>query len=137
MSLDTTEKLIEDFRQGKIVVLMDDEDRENEGDLMMAASLARPEDINFMARYGRGLICLTLTRERCRQLRLPLMVQENTAKIATKFTVSIDAAGGISTGISASDRALTIRAAVAPEAGGLGATGEIPQPDRAVPRPRR
>ena len=75
MSLNTTEEIIEDIRQGRMVIIMDDEDRENEGDLLMAASLVRPEDINFMARYGRGLICLTLTKQRCEQLRLPLMVR--------------------------------------------------------------
>lgn len=116
MPLNTIDELIQEVRQGRMVILMDDEHRENEGDLVMAASLSRPEDINFMARYGRGLICQTLTRERCRQLQLPLMVQENAAKLATKFTVSIDAAEGITTGISASDRALTIRTAAAPDA---------------------
>jgi 3,4-dihydroxy 2-butanone 4-phosphate synthase/GTP cyclohydrolase II len=95
---------------------MDDEERENEGDLVMAASLVRAEDINFMARYGRGLICLTLMRERCERLRLPLMVSETNAKRLTNFTVSIDAARGVTTGISAGDRAATIRAAVAPDA---------------------
>lgn len=95
---------------------MDDEDRENEGDLIMAASLVRPEDINFMARFGRGLICQTMTRERCRQLNLPLMVNESGAKHGTKFTISIDASQGITTGISAKDRAVTIRAAAKPDA---------------------
>ena len=99
-----------------MVVIMDDEDRENEGDLVMAASKVRPEDVNFMARYGRGLICLTLTRERCRQLRLPLMVSETDADQGTNFTVSIEAAEGVTTGISAYDRAHTIRTAVAPDA---------------------
>ncbi len=117
MPLNTTEELIEDIRQGKMVILMDDEDRENEGDLLMAASLVRPEDINFMARYGRGLICLTLTRERCKQLRLPLMVNDTNDKHATNFTVSIEAAEGVTTGISAYDRAHTVRMAVAPNAG--------------------
>jgi len=116
MSLDRIEEIVEDLRQGKMVVIMDDEDRENEGDLLMAAALVRPEDINFMARYGRGLICLTLTRERCEQLRLPLMVADNYAKHATNFTVSIEAATGVTTGISAADRATTVRAAVAPGA---------------------
>lgn len=116
MKLNTAEELIEDIRQGRMVILMDDEDRENEGDLVMAAAHARPEDINFMASYGRGLICLTLTRERCRQLRLPLMVSENEDVHGTKFTVSIEAAEGVTTGISASDRAKTIRAAVRPDA---------------------
>jgi len=113
----TTAELIEDLRRGRMVVLMDDEERENEGDLVMAAACVRAEDINFMARYGRGLICLTLTRERCERLRLPLMVSETNAKRLTNFTVSIEAARGVTTGISAADRATTIRAAVAPDAG--------------------
>ncbi len=116
MPLNSIEEIIEDVRQGKMVILMDDEDRENEGDLIMAASKVRPEDINFMARYGRGLICLTLTEDRCRQLRLPLMVSDNNAKHATNFTVSIEAAEGVTTGISAADRAVTVRRAVAPDA---------------------
>lgn len=117
MSLNPVEEIIEDIRLGRMVVIMDDEDRENEGDLVMAASLVRPEDVNFMARYGRGLICLTLTQERCRQLRLPLMVIPDQSRPGgTNFTVSIEAAEGVTTGISAADRALTIRTAVAPEA---------------------
>jgi len=116
-SLNSIPELLEDLRAGRMVVLMDDEDRENEGDLVMAASKVRPEDINFMARFGRGLICLPLTRERCRQLRLPLMVNENQARYSTNFTVSIEAAEGITTGISAYDRAHTIRTAVKPDAG--------------------
>jgi 3,4-dihydroxy 2-butanone 4-phosphate synthase/GTP cyclohydrolase II len=114
--MNTISELLDEIRGGRMVVLMDDEDRENEGDLVMAASKVRPEDINFMARYGRGLICLPLTRERCRQLRLPLMVNQNQARYATNFTVSIEAAEGISTGISAYDRAHTIRTAVEPDA---------------------
>jgi len=114
--LNTIPELLEDIRQGRMVVLIDDEDRENEGDLVMAASKVRPEDINFMATYGRGLICLPLTRERCRQLQLPLMVNENQARFSTNFTVSIEAAEGITTGISAYDRAHTIRTAVRPDA---------------------
>ncbi|MBI5451419.1 MAG: 3,4-dihydroxy-2-butanone-4-phosphate synthase [Gammaproteobacteria bacterium] len=116
MALNSVKELIDDIRQGRMVVLMDDEDRENEGDLVMAAALVRPHDINFMARYARGLICLTLTRERCRQLRLPLMVQDTDARQSTNFTVSIEAAHGVTTGISAADRATTILAAVAPQA---------------------
>ena len=116
MALNTIDELLADLRQGKMVVVMDDEDRENEGDLLMAASRVRPEDINFMARYGRGLICLTLTRERCQQLRLPLMVQDNATPYSTNFTVSIEAAQGVTTGISAYDRAHTIRTAVRPDA---------------------
>ncbi len=113
MSLNSIEEIIADIQQGKMVVLMDDEDRENEGDLIMAAEKTRAEDINFMARYGRGLICLTLTRERCRQLQLPLMVNDNSAPLGTNFTVSIEAAKDVTTGISAADRAVTIRTAVA------------------------
>lgn len=109
--MNSTQEIIEDIRQGKMVVIVDDEDRENEGDLVMAASHVRPEDINFMARYGRGLICLTLTRERCQQLRLPLMVNENRTAHSTNFTVSIEAATGVTTGISAADRARTIQVA--------------------------
>ena len=116
MALNSTEEIIEDIRQGRMVILMDDEDRENEGDLIMAASMVRPEDVNFMARYGRGLICLTLTRERCEQLRLPLMVTNNNEKHSTNFTLSIEAARGVTTGISAYDRAHTVRTAVAPNA---------------------
>jgi 3,4-dihydroxy 2-butanone 4-phosphate synthase/GTP cyclohydrolase II len=110
--LNTIEELLEDMRAGKMVVLMDDEDRENEGDLIIAAEHVRAEDINFMAHYGRGLICLTLTRERCRQLRLPLMVSDTNTDHRTNFTVSIEAAEGVTTGISAHDRAHTIRTAV-------------------------
>lgn len=112
MSLNTVEELIADIRAGKMVVVMDDEARENEGDLIMAAECARAEDINFMARYGRGLICLTLTRDRCKQLRLPLMVSDTDASHATNFTLSIEAAEGVTTGISAHDRAHTIKTAV-------------------------
>jgi 3,4-dihydroxy 2-butanone 4-phosphate synthase / GTP cyclohydrolase II len=114
--LDPTEDIIADIKAGKMVILMDDEDRENEGDLVMAAELVRPEDINFMARYGRGLICLTLTAERCRQLRLPQMVSRNEESHKTAFTVSIEAASGVTTGISAHDRAHTVRTAVKPDA---------------------
>jgi len=116
MELNTPEELIDDIRQGKMVILMDDEDRENEGDLVMAASHVRAVDINFMARYGRGLICLTLTKERCEQLQLPLMVNNNNATFGTNFTISIEAARGVTTGISAADRATTVQAAVAPDA---------------------
>jgi 3,4-dihydroxy 2-butanone 4-phosphate synthase / GTP cyclohydrolase II len=115
-TLNTIDELLEDVRRGCMVIVMDDEDRENEGDLVMAAELVRPEDVNFMARYGRGLICLTLTRDRCRQLRLPLMVSETDLDRRTNFTVSIEAAEGVTTGISAYDRAHTIRTAVKFEA---------------------
>ncbi len=114
--LNTTEEIIADLRDGKMVVILDDEDRENEGDLLMAATKVTPDDINFMARYGRGLICLTLTRARCEQLRLPLMVSDTDRRRTTNFTVSIEAADGITTGISAHDRARTVRSAVAPDA---------------------
>jgi len=110
------EDIIADIRDGKMVIMVDDENRENEGDLLMAAEKVRPEDINYMATHGRGLICLTLSRDRCAQLRLPLMVTETDQRHATNFTVSIEAAEGITTGISAHDRARTIQAAVAPHA---------------------
>ncbi|MCW8964559.1 MAG: bifunctional 3,4-dihydroxy-2-butanone-4-phosphate synthase/GTP cyclohydrolase II [Gammaproteobacteria bacterium] len=116
MELNTTEEILDDLKNGRMVIIMDDEDRENEGDFVMAASLARPDDINFMATHGRGLICLTLTEERCRQLQLPLMVTDTDSQTSTNFTVSIEAAKGVTTGISAADRAETIRAAVAPYA---------------------
>ncbi len=116
MQLNTTEEIIADIKAGKMVVIMDDEDRENEGDIIMAAEAVTAEHINFMAKYGRGLICLTLSEQRCRQLRLPLMVGDNREKMATNFTVSIEAAEGVTTGISAADRATTIRAAVRPDA---------------------
>ena len=114
--LNSTEEIIADLRDGKMVVILDDEDRENEGDLIMAATKVVPDDINFMARYGRGLICLTLTRARCEQLRLPLMVSDTDRRRTTNFTVSIEAAEGVTTGISAHDRAQTVRSAVAPDA---------------------
>ena len=110
--LNSTEEIIADLRDGKMVVILDDENRENEGDLIKAATTVTPDDINFMARYGRGLICLTLTRARCEQLRLPLMVSDTDRRRATNFTLSIEAADGITTGISAHDRARTIRSAV-------------------------
>lgn len=116
MALSKIEEIIEDIRSGKMVVMLDDEGRENEGDLIMAAGKVRPEDINFMARYGRGLICLTLTRERCLQLRLPMMVPDTGDRMRTNFTVSIEAAEGVTTGISAHDRAQTVQAAVRPDA---------------------
>ncbi|CAK0770538.1 3,4-dihydroxy-2-butanone 4-phosphate synthase [Gammaproteobacteria bacterium] len=116
MSLNSTEEIIEDLRNGKMTIIVDDEDRENEGDLLIAADKITPDAINFMAKYGRGLICLTLTKERCQQLRLPLMVVDSTAQHTTAFTVSIEAAQGVTTGISAADRATTVKAAVAASA---------------------
>jgi len=106
------EAALEDIRQGKMVILVDDEDRENEGDLTMAAEKITPEAINFMAKYGRGLICLSLTDQRLNELRLPMMVSENTSRFQTAFTISIDARQGVTTGISAADRATTILTAV-------------------------
>ena len=114
MSLNSIEEAVEDIRQGKMVILVDDEDRENEGDLVMAAEKVTPDAINFMARNGRGLICLTLTQERVEELNLQPMSRENTAPFGTAFTVSIDAMHGITTGISAADRAITILASVNP-----------------------
>ena len=115
-SFSDIEDIIADISAGKMVIMVDDENRENEGDLLMAAEKVRPEDINYMATNGRGLICLTLSRERCAQLRLPLMVTETDQHHATNFTISIEAAAGITTGISAHDRATTVRVAVAPDA---------------------
>lgn len=123
------EELITDIRAGKMVIMVDDESRENEGDLLMAASKVRPEDINYMATHGRGLICLTLSRERCAQLRLPLMVSETDQHHGTNFTLSIEAAEGITTGISAHDRARTVQAAVAPDA----KPGDLRQPGHIFP----
>ena len=117
MSFSPIPELIDEIRAGRMIVVLDDEDRENEGDLLMVAEHVRPEDINFMAREGRGLICLTLTRAHCERLRLPLMVRDNRSRHSTKFTVSIEAARGVSTGISAHDRARTVRTAVDPASG--------------------
>ncbi len=114
--IDRVRRAIDEIRAGKMVILVDDEDRENEGDLTMAAELVTPEAINFMARYGRGLICLTLTEERIEKLGLPMMVEKNRAPMGTAFTVSIEARHGVSTGISAADRSTTIKAAVARDA---------------------
>ncbi|WP_018982962.1 bifunctional 3,4-dihydroxy-2-butanone-4-phosphate synthase/GTP cyclohydrolase II [Salinimonas chungwhensis] len=113
MALNNTKDIIEDIRQGKMVILMDDEDRENEGDIIMAAEHVTPEAINFMVTHARGLVCLPMTEQRCRRLNLPLMVDKNGAQFTTNFTVSIEAARGVTTGISAADRATTVRAAVA------------------------
>lgn len=110
------EEILEDYKNGKMIILMDDEDRENEGDLIVPAATVTKEDINFMATHGRGLICLTLTQERCKQLNLPLMVSHNGDANGTNFTVSIEAANGVTTGISAADRAKTVLDAVAADA---------------------
>jgi 3,4-dihydroxy 2-butanone 4-phosphate synthase / GTP cyclohydrolase II len=119
MSVATIEEAIEEIKAGRMVILVDDEDRENEGDLTMAAQCVTPEAINFMAKYGRGLICLTMTAERCDRLDLPPMVQSNTSSFGTAFTVSIEAKKGVTTGISAADRAHTILTAVAPNAAAI------------------
>ena len=116
MALNSIEELVEDIRQGKMVILMDDEDRENEGDLIMAAECCQAEHINFMARFARGLICMPMSRERCETLKLPLMAPRNGSGFGTKFTVSIEAATGVTTGISAADRARTVQAAAAKDA---------------------
>ena len=111
MKLDTPQDIINDIALGKMVILMDDEDRENEGDFIMAAEKVTPEAINFMATHGRGLICMPLSEEKCERLKLPLMVDNNNAQFSTNFTVSIEAAEGVTTGISAADRATTVLAA--------------------------
>jgi 3,4-dihydroxy 2-butanone 4-phosphate synthase/GTP cyclohydrolase II len=116
MAVSRIEEVIEDIRAGKMVILVDDEDRENEGDLCMAAEAVTPEAINFMAKYGRGLICLTLDRTHVKKLNLPMMVEKNKSPFETGFTISIEARTGVTTGISAADRARTILAAVAPDA---------------------
>jgi 3,4-dihydroxy 2-butanone 4-phosphate synthase/GTP cyclohydrolase II len=116
MPINTTTEILDDLKQGRQVVLMDDEDRENEGDLVMIADLVKPDDVNFMAKFGRGLICLTLTQARCEQLKLPQQHSGVHQRLGTAFTVSIEAARGVTTGISAADRATTIRAAVSKNA---------------------
>lgn len=128
-SVASTAEILADFRAGKMVILIDDEDRENEGDLLIAADFVTPEAINFMARHARGLVCLTLTEERCRRLRLPLMTAVNGTKMSTNFTMSIEAAEGVTTGISAADRARTIQAAVAADA----KPSDIVQPGHVFP----
>jgi 3,4-dihydroxy 2-butanone 4-phosphate synthase/GTP cyclohydrolase II len=128
-SISRTEEIIADIKAGKMVILVDEEDRENEGDLVFAADFVTPEAINFMARFARGLICLTLTEERCRQLQLAPMAQDNRSSHGTAFTVSIEAATGVTTGISAQDRARTVQAAVARGA----KPGDIVQPGHIFP----
>jgi 3,4-dihydroxy 2-butanone 4-phosphate synthase/GTP cyclohydrolase II len=129
MSFAPIPEILADIRAGRMVVIVDDEDRENEGDLIMAAELVRPSDINFMVTHGRGLVCLSLTRERCRQLALAPMVSDNRSPYRTNFTVSIEAAEGVTTGISAYDRAHTIRTAVRPDA----APHDLTQPGHIFP----
>ena len=125
----TIEQAIDEIRQGKMVVVCDDEDRENEGDLTLAAQFATPEAINFMAKEGRGLICLSLTSERCDELGLDLMAAKNESPFETPFTVSIEARDGVTTGISAHDRAHTIQVAIDPECG----PGDLVQPGHVFP----
>ena len=129
MTFNTPPELIEAIKQGEMVILLDDEDRENEGDLVMAATHITPEAINFMATHGRGLICLTLTKQRCEQLNLRLMVDSNNSSHGTNFTISIEAAEGVTTGISAADRARTVVAAVAADA----VPADIVQPGHIFP----
>ncbi|MDD5330445.1 MAG: bifunctional 3,4-dihydroxy-2-butanone-4-phosphate synthase/GTP cyclohydrolase II [Sulfuricella sp.] len=129
MTISPTQEIIAEFKAGRMVVLVDEEDRENEGDLVLAAEFVTPEAINFMAKHGRGLVCLTLTEERCRQLDLPLMVSANKLALGTNFTVSIEAAEGVTTGISAADRAKTILAAVKKDA----KASDIVQPGHIFP----
>ena len=129
MPLNSIEEIIADIRAGKMVIMMDDEDRENEGDFVLASSHTSPEDINFMATHGRGLICMTMTEDRCHQLKLPLMVQDTRFTHGTNFTVSIEAAEGVTTGISAADRAQTVQAAIKEDA----ASSDIVQPGHIFP----
>ncbi len=129
MPISPTPELVAELAAGRMVILVDEEDRENEGDLVLAADHVTPQAINFMAKHGRGLICLTLTRERCERLQLPPMAARNGTKHSTAFTVSIEAATGVSTGISAADRARTIEAAVALHA----QPGDLVQPGHVFP----
>ena len=129
MSISTTQEIVAELRAGRMVVLVDEEDRENEGDLVLAAEFVTPEAINFMAKFGRGLICLTLTEERCEQLNLPMMTARNGTSYGTNFTVSIEAAEGVTTGISAADRAKTVQVAVARNA----KASDIVQPGHIFP----
>ena len=129
MAISPISEIISDLKSGRMVILVDEEDRENEGDLLMAADFVTPDAINFMARHGRGLVCLTLTEDRCRQLNLPLMVANNRSPLGTNFTVSIEAAEGVSTGISAADRARTVQAAIRADA----SPGDIVQPGHIFP----
>jgi 3,4-dihydroxy 2-butanone 4-phosphate synthase/GTP cyclohydrolase II len=116
MSISSTQEIVAELRAGRMVILVDEEDRENEGDLVLAADFVTPEAINFMIRHARGLVCLTLSEERCEQLALPMMTTRNGTSFGTNFTVSIEAAEGVTTGISAADRARTVQAAVAKNA---------------------
>src|ERR1700722_8195188 len=116
MKLATTAEIVTELKDGRMIILVDEEDHKNEGDLLIAADCVTPDAINFMARFGRGLVCLTLTAARCAHLNLPLMTERNGTQYGTAFTVSIEAAHGVTTGISAADRAHTIRTAIQPDA---------------------
>ena len=129
MNISNTQEIIEELRAGRMVILVDEEDRENEGDLVLAAEFVTPEAINFMAKFGRGLICLTLTQERCDELNLGMMSSKNGTAYGTNFTVSIEAAEGVTTGISAADRARTIQVAVDPKM----SAADIVQPGHIFP----
>ena len=129
MNISQVSEIVADIRLGRMVILVDEEDRENEGDLVLAAEHVTPEAINFMAKHARGLICLTLSEARCRQLDLPLMVRDNKAQHGTAFTVSIEPAEGVTTGISAHDRSRTVQAAVAKNA----CAADIVQPGHIFP----
>ena len=129
MSISTTQEIISELRAGRMVILVDEEDRENEGDLVLAAEFVTPEAINFMAKFGRGLVCLTLTVERCDLLDLSMMTTRNGTSYGTNFTVSIEAAEGVTTGISAADRAKTIQVAVGKHA----KASDIVQPGHIFP----
>ena len=129
MSISSTQEIVAELRAGRMVILVDEEDRENEGDLVLAADFVTPEAINFMVKHARGLVCLTLTEERCKQLKLPMMTTSNGTSFGTNFTVSIEAAEGVTTGISAADRAKTIQVAVAKNA----TASDIVQPGHIFP----
>ena len=129
MSLSSTQEIVAELRAGRMVILVDEEDRENEGDLVLGADFVTPEAINFMVKHARGLVCLTLTEERCKQLNLPMMATSNGSSFGTNFTVSIEAAEGVTTGISAADRARTIQCAVAKNA----TPADIVQPGHIFP----
>ena len=129
MSIATTQEIVAELKAGRMVILVDEEDRENEGDLVLAADFVSPEAINFMARFGRGLICLTLTEAHCNRLNLPMMTTRNGTAYGTNFTVSIEAAEGVTTGISAADRARTVQVAIAKNA----SAGDIVQPGHIFP----
>jgi 3,4-dihydroxy 2-butanone 4-phosphate synthase/GTP cyclohydrolase II len=129
MAISSTQEIVEELRAGRMVILVDEEDRENEGDLVLAADFVTPEAINFMVKHARGLVCLTLTEERCNLLKLPMMTSSNGTSFGTNFTVSIEAAEGVTTGISAADRAKTIQVAVAKNA----TASDIVQPGHIFP----